>query len=184
MPDNNQGYTGKVIKKLLPESMNGKAYTKGPINIQWIVIHNMGYNNKDGSYTGGTNSGSYSWFSQGAGGHNTSAHYLVDDKEIWQILEDKWKGHHAGSPKKGHYAGDRGCSNSNSIGIEMADADKVDKPKALELTIELARFLCKKYNVPVDNVVQHNDVTGKDCPEWIRNYNKWGYIKQEIKIRN
>ena len=184
MPDNNQGYTGKVIKKLLPESMNGKAYTKGPINIQWIVIHNMGYNNKDGSYTGGTNSGSYSWFSQGAGGHNTSAHYLVDDKEIWQILEDKWKGHHAGSPKKGHYAGDRGCSNSNSIGIEMADADKVDKPKALELTIELARFLCKKYNVPVDNVVQHNDVTGKDCPAWIRNNNKWGYIKQEIKRRN
>ena len=183
MPDNNQEYVGKVIKKLLPENMNGKAYSKGPINIQWIVIHNMGGIEK-GVYKGGNNEGSYSWWAQGAGGANTSAHYCVNDKEIWQTLEDNWKGHHAGSPKKGQYAADRGCSNSNSIGIEMADADKVDKNKALELTIELARFLCKKYNIPVDNVVQHYDVSGKNCPQWIRNNNKWDYLKKEIKRRN
>ena len=175
MPDNNNEYTGKVIKKLLPSNIAGKSYTKGPINIQWIVIHNMG---------GGTNSGSYSWWAQGAGGANTSAHYCVDDKEIWQTLEDNWKGIHCGPVRKGNYAADRGCSNSNSIGIEIADHDKVDKNKAVELAIELTRFLCKKYNVPVDNVVQHNDVSGKDCPQWIRNNNKWNYFKSEVKRRN
>ena len=183
MPDNSQEYTGKVIKKLLPESMNGKAYSKGPINIQWIVIHNMG-GIENGVYKGGNNESAYSWWAQGAGGANTSAHYCVNDKEIWQTLEDNWKGHHAGKPISGNYAADRGCSNSNSIGIEMADADSVDKEKALELTIELTRFLCKKYNVPVDNVVQHNHVSGKNCPQWIRNNNKWDYLKKEVKRRN
>lgn len=183
MPDNIE-YTGKVIKKLLPDSIAGKSYFKNNINVEWIVIHNMGGKNNKGVYEGGTNSGSYSWWSQGAGGANTSAHYCVDDKEIWQTLEDKWKGIHCGPVRKGNYAADRGCSNSNSIGIEVADHDSVDKNKAVELAIELARYLCKKYNVPIDNVVQHNHVSGKDCPQWIRNNNKWDYMKSEIKRRN
>lgn len=183
MPDNIE-YTGKVIKKLLPDSIAGKSYFKSNINVEWIVIHNMGGKNNKGVYEGGTNAGSYSWWSQGAGGANISAHYCVDDKEIWQTLEDKWKAIHCGPVRKGNYAADRGCSNSNSIGIEIADHDSIDKNKAVELGIELARYLCKKYNVPIDNVVQHNHVSGKDCPQWIRNNNKWDYIKSEIKRRN
>ena len=184
MPNNNNEYVGKVIKKLLPDKLAGKSYYKNSINIQWIVIHNMGGKNERGVYQGGTNEGSYNWWAQGSGGANTSAHYCVDDKEIWQCLEDNWKGIHCGPVRKGNYAADRGCSNSNSIGIEIADHDKVDKNKAVELAIELTRFLCKKYNVPVDNVVQHNDVSGKDCPQWIRNNNKWNYFKSEVKRRN
>ena len=174
MPNSTE-YTGKVIKKLLPDNIAGKSYKKSNNNIQWIIIHNMG---------GGTNSGSYSWWAKGAGGANTSAHYCVDDKEIWQTLEDKWTGHHAGSPKKGYYGADRGASNSNSIGIEVADHASVDKDKAVELTIELTRYLCKKYSISVDNVIQHYDVSGKNCPEWIRANNKWNYIKKEVKDRN
>ena len=171
----NKEYTGKVVKKLLPDNMAGKAYKKSNNTIQWIVIHNMG---------GGTNQGSWSWWAKGAGGQNTSAHYCVDDKEILQCLEDKWTGHHAGSPRKGYYGGDRGASNNNSIGIEVADHAKVDKNKAVELAIELTRYLCKKYGVPVSNVIQHYDVSGKNCPEWIRANNKWDYFKQQVKIRN
>lgn len=184
MPGNtNSEYTGKVIKKLLPDSLNGKAYKKSNNNIQWIVIHNMG-GKENGVYKGGKNSSAYNWWSQGAGGANTSAHYCVDDKEIWQTLEDKWTGHHAGKPKKGMYGADRGASNSNSIGIEVADHSSIDKNKAVELTIELTRYLVKKYGLSVDNVIQHYDVSGKDCPQWIRNNNRWDYIKQQIKIRN
>ena len=184
MPNNNTvEYTGKVIKKILPDKLAGKSYYKNNINIQWIVIHNMGYK-ENGVYKGGTNEGSYNWWAQGSGGANTSAHYCVDEKEIWQCLEDNWKANHCGPVRKGNYAADRGCSNSNSIGIEIADHDKTDKNKAIELAIELARFLCKKYNVPVDNVVQHNHISGKDCPKWIRDNNKWDYIKSEIKRRN
>lgn len=184
MPENNTvEYTGKVIKKLLPDSMNGKAYKKANQNIQWIVIHNMG-GKENGVYKGGTNAGSYEWWAKGAGGANTSAHYCVDDKEIWQTLEDNWKGHHTGSPKKGYYGADRGANNSNSIGIEVSDHTSVDKNKAIELTIELARYLVKKYSLSIDNVIQHYDISGKDCPQWIRNNNKWEYIKQQIKLRN
>ena len=176
MPDNkDKEYTGKVIKKLLPDRLNGKSYKKANNNIQWIVIHNMG---------NGTNQGSYNHWVQGAGGANTSAHYCVDDKEIWQTLEDKWTGHHAGRPKKGQYGADRGASNNNSIGIEVADHSSVNKNKAVELAIELARYLVKKYSLSVDNVIQHFDVSGKDCPQWIRANNKWNYMKQQIKLRN
>lgn len=166
-------YTGKVVKKLLPDSVAGRSYKKTNNTIQWIVIHNMG---------GGTNPGSWSHFAGGSKG--TSAHYCVDDKEILQCLEDKWTGHHAGTPKKGYYGADRGASNNNSIGIEIADHSSVDKNKAVELSIELTRYLCKKYNIPVSNVIQHYDVSGKNCPEWIRANNKWDYFKQQVKIRN
>lgn len=183
-PESTDEFKAKVIKKLLPDSLAGKSYFKSNINVEWIVIHNMGGKNEKGVYEGGTNSGSWEWWSKGAGGANTSAHYCVDDKEIWQTLEDKWKAHHCGPVRKGNYAADRGCSNSNSIGIEIADHKDVNKEAAVELGIEIARYLCKKYNVPIDNVVQHNHVSGKDCPQWIRNNGKWDYIKTEIKRRN
>lgn len=175
MPDNKKEYTGSVKKKLLPDSMAGKCYYKSNQKVQWIVIHNMG---------GGTNSGSWDWWAKGAGGANTSAHYCVDDKEIWQTLEDGWKGVHCGPVRKGHYGADRGASNSNSIGIEIADHKSIDKNKAMELAIELARYLVKKYSLSVDNVIQHFDVSGKNCPEWIRANNKWDYFKQQVKLRN
>lgn len=47
-----QEYTGKVIKKLLPDSIAGKSYSKTNQTPLWIVIHNMG---------NGTNQGSYDW---------------------------------------------------------------------------------------------------------------------------
>lgn len=183
MPDNKKEYTGSVKKKLLPDSMAGKCYYKTNQKVQWIVIHNMGGMEK-GVYKGGTNQGSWDWWSKGAGGNNTSAHYCVDDKEIWQCLEDNWKGVHCGPVRKGHYGADRGASNSNSIGIEIADHNKIDKNKSMELAIELARYLVKKYNLSVDNVIQHYDVSGKDCPNWIRANNKWNYFKQQVKTRN
>ena len=51
MPNNNNEYVGKVIKKLLPDKLAGKSYYKNSINIQWIVIHNMG-GKENGVYKG------------------------------------------------------------------------------------------------------------------------------------
>ncbi len=172
----NQEYTGKVERKLLPDKLAGKSYKKNNMKVEWIVIHN----------TGGANtvSSPYNHFAQGAGGANTATQYAVDDTTILQMLEDNWSCSHCGPVRKGNYGADRGASNSNSIGIEVCDGPKCDKNKAVELTIELARYLCKKHSVPVDNVIQHNHVSGKDCPQWIRANNKWDYIKKEIKRRN
>lgn len=172
----NQEYTGKVERKILPSNLSGKSYKKANMKVEWIVIHN----------TGGANtvSSPYNHFAGGADGKYTATHYAVDDKTVLQMLEDNWSCSHCGPVRKGNYGADRGASNSNSIGIEVCDGPSCDKNKAVELAIELARYLCKKHSVSYDNVIQHNDVSGKNCPEWIRNNNKWDYIKKEIKRRN
>lgn len=173
-------HIASIKKELMPASLEGKSYSKKDSANSWIVIHNTG-----GSSTAKSTA---NHFFNGAVVEGkkvyTSAHYCVDDKEIYQILENTWKGHHAGNPKSGMYGADRGASNNNSIGIEMCDGAKCDKEKAVEIVIELARYLCRELKIPVDNVIQHYDVSGKDCPQWIRNNNKWNYIKTEIKRRN
>ena len=55
---NQQEYTGKVEKKLLPDSLAGKSYKKNNMKVEWIVIHNTDGANKVSS--------PYNHFSQGA----------------------------------------------------------------------------------------------------------------------
>lgn len=168
MPSN---FEAAIKIKLMSDSLAGKSYKKVNNAKNFIVIHNMA----------GTSAGSLSYWNSGAGGKHTSAHYCVDDKEIWQTLEDKWVAHHCGSATGP--AGKRGCNNQTSIGIEIADT-KCDQRKAVELGIELARFLVKKYNIPYDNVVSHKEVSSTDCPKWIYDNNLWDYFKKEVKRRN
>lgn len=164
-------YDITVKKKLMSESVAGKSYKKTDNAKTFIVIHNMA----------GTSAGSLSHWNSGAGGANTSAHYCVDDKEIWQVLEDKWVAHHCGAATGP--AGKRGCNNQTSIGIEIADM-KCDQKKAVENAIELARFLITKYNLPYSNLVSHREVSSTDCPKWIYDNKLWDYFKSEVKKRN
>ena len=73
------------IKYLMPESLNGKSYMSTPQTNTWIVIHNT---------AGGTAKSNADYFRNGAEGRNVSTHYVLDHKEIYQLLEDNWKGIH------------------------------------------------------------------------------------------
>jgi beta-lactamase superfamily II metal-dependent hydrolase/N-acetylmuramoyl-L-alanine amidase CwlA/3D (Asp-Asp-Asp) domain-containing protein len=171
---------------------------KGAITPQYIVIHNT---------AGGTASSNADWFCSGAGGSGNCTQFITDDKEIYQIMPPTQKAQHIQGSNTG---GGKGCSswsntlapalsqcgatNSNSIGIEVADAynpstnsydnSKVDMAKAVELTIELTRYLMKQYNIPIDNVVRHGDTHNKDCPMRIMQLNLWPYFKEQCQKRN
>lgn len=64
--------------------------------------------------------------------------------------------------------------NENSVSIEMSvysggaiyanERGWYLTDETLEATIELTKYLMKKYNIPVSNVIRHYDVTGKLCP--------------------
>ena len=116
----------QVTKKLLSSSLNGSHYSSTSQTQQWIVIHNTG---------GGTASSAYNWFNNPSNTAKTSAHYCVDDTQIIQCLEDNWQGHHTRGDGAKYYdkyrpSNSGGCSNSNSIGIEVADwGGKYDKAK-------------------------------------------------------
>lgn len=160
-----------IKKKLMTDSLAGISYKKVNNKKTFIVIHNMC----------GTSSSSLNYWNSGSNGYHTSAHYCVDDKEIWQTLEDQWIGHHCGKPSGP--AGQRGCSNDTSIGIEIADTN-CDQRKAISYAMELTRYLMQKYNIPIDNVVAHREVSlATDCPLWLWTNYGWNNFKNELKRR-
>ena len=103
-----------------------------------------------------------------------SAHYCVDDTSIWQCVLDEDIAWHCGDSGIGIEKGL--CTNSNSIGIEVRpykmnsssmlakDKDWYFHEKTIINTIELIQLLMKKYNIPIENIVRHYDVTSKLCP--------------------
>jgi hypothetical protein len=76
------------------------------------------------------------------------------------------------------------CTNTNSISIELCDTVKDGSYNVSERTlnnaIELTRNLMKKYNIPIENVIRHFDVTGKGCPAYYVDNAKWNMVKAMI----
>ena len=142
--------------------------------IKYIVIH---YTANDGD----TDEGNAKYFSQP--NKNASAHYFVDEDSITLSVEEKNTAWHCGAAKYNH----KYCRNNNSIGIEMCSKkDKNGKYYINELTIkntiELTKNLIKKYNISINNVLRHYDVTGKICPEpFVRDEKQWNRFKQLLE---
>ena len=174
----------QVTKKLLSSSLDGSHYSSKSQTQLWIVIHNTG---------GGTASSAYNWFNNPSNPYDTSAHYCVDDTQIIQCLEDNWKGHHAGGSgvkynDKYRPSNSEECTNSNSIGIEVADwggsYTSEQFSKAVENAIDLTISLMQKHNIDVNHVIRHGDTQNKDCPYYINTKeNKWGYFKEQLANR-
>lgn len=110
-----------------------------------------------------------------------SAHYFVDENEIWQVVKEGDSSWHCGTNGK-YY---NNCRNSNSIGIEMCcynNNGKLDiSEKVIQKTIELTKELMNKYNIPVENVIRHYDVTHKICPApFVNSPNRWNEFKNNL----
>lgn len=149
----------------------------------YIVIHNSG---------GKTLQQSYDTYvkNQAEGGKGASVHYLVDDKQIVQLLKDDWGAKH--TKGDGHYSKweevvkPGTCTNSNSIAIVVSDNASVDHDKAIDLTIDLIRYLVKKLNITTikKRVLRNGDTQDVYSPKKIEDQNKWTYILNEIEKRN
>ena len=118
---------------------------------------------------------------------NASANYFVDDNEIYRVVKDSDRAWHCGGKLKqgdgGSYYGK--CINSNSIGIEMCcynNNGSLDvSEKTIANTIDLVKKLMAKYNIPVENVIRHYDVTGKACPKYyVENEAAWEQFKSDL----
>ena len=112
-----------------------------------------------------------------------SAHYFVGHKgEVWQCVNDEDIAWHVGATRYKHPY----CRNDNSIGIEMCCRKKADgtwyfEEATVKATIELAKELMKKHNIPIGNVIRHYDVTGKNCPEpYVRDTAAWNAFKASV----
>ena len=163
-----------VINKLLTTVNYSKGNGK---QNKYIVIH----------YVGATGSAEANCKYFQSVYRGASAHYFVGHQgEIWQCVEDKNIAWHCGANKYKHSY----CRNNNSIGVEMCCRRKSDgtwyfDDATVTATIELVRELMAKYNIPVENVIRHYDVTGKICPEpYVSNSGSWKTFKKNLTKEN
>lgn len=158
----------QITKKLIKYNYSGIN------NPKYIVIHETG--NTD---VGADAERHYKYFNGGYRG--ASAHYVVDDKQVIQLVEHNVQSWHNG--KK--YISNPNvpeCNNSNSIGIEICVNQDGDYSKAVANAVELTKKLMKDLNIPVDRVIRHYDSCGKQCPtNMIREPKLWTDFKKAIQ---
>ena len=111
---------------------------------------------------------------------NGSADWIVDDELIvcynddpnrycWAVGDDSRR-----NSKGGRLYGL--ARNKNTVSIEICNGSRSGKVEsannpdlyftdaAVQNALELAAYLMKKYNIPIENVVRHYDISGKFCP--------------------
>lgn len=138
-------------------------------DIKYIVIHYTGNKND----TAKNNADYFNGGNRGA-----SAHYFVDDNEIYQVVEDFNGAWHVGDGKNKY-----GINNRNSIGIEMCGTDNGNiSENTVQNTLELTKYLMKKYEVDKDHVVRHYDASRKTCPSAFssNNWSRWWNFKERL----
>lgn len=111
---------------------------------------------------------------------DASAHYFVDENSIYQCVKDSDVAWHCGANSYKHPY----CRNSNSIGVELCSRKTNNyyfKDETVTNAIMLVKYLMKKYNIPIENVIRHYDVTGKICPEpFVRDTKAWQNFKARL----
>lgn len=141
--------------------------------VEYIVFHYTG-NNKDSAW------GNANYFQ--SANRDASAHYFVDDEEIYQSVDLCDTAWHCGAYTYYHAS----CRNSNSIGIEMCCSGKYKvSATTKENSAQLGAALCKYLGITdVDKyVVRHYDVSHKKCPAQMSGANnaEWKAFKERIK---
>lgn len=122
-----------------------------------------------------------------------SAHYFVDDTTVWRSVPDLKVAWSVGGSKYANADKTGGgimygiITNTNSLSIEMCDTIRNGVYQASEATLAnaaaLGRELMEKYGIPIENVYRHFDVTGKHCPSYLVNAQKWAEFKKRLEVK-
>lgn len=147
-------------------------------SIKYIVVH---YTANDGD----SDEGNGNYF-KGAN-RNASAHVFVDDDSCTQSVPDDYVAWSVGGNKYPNTNGGKfygKATNANTLNLEMCDSKKNGvyeaTPQTQENAITIIREWMKKYNIPIDRVIRHYDVTGKQCPAYFVDEKKWAEFKNKI----
>ena len=146
--------------------------------VKYLVIHYVGAEGDAGA------NAKYYGTTPGIG---ASAHYFVGhapQAEVWASVAEDCVASHCGR-SDGRYRHPE-CRNANSIGIEMCCHRRPDgtwyfDDETVDATVELARDIMGRYGIPVENVVRHYDVTGKNCPApYVNDPGAWEKFKARL----
>ena len=160
------------VKTILANRKNygGKRTQK----VQFLVMHYTGVD-------GDSAESNANYFKQ-ALNPVASAHYFVDDDSIVRSVPEEYVAYHCGAQVYYHPK----CRNANSIGIELCDTRRNGVLAPTEQTLrnaaELVDSLMEKYDIPIENVIMHYDVTHKLCPAyWVKDRSGFERFKKMVK---
>jgi len=153
----NQAGEIPIITDILPEDSAGR--TAQQRHIRYLVIHETG-NAKQGADAEAHNEYLHSKEQKNIA---LSWHYTVDDHCIYHHLPDDETAYHAGE-RKGNLYG---------IGIEICVNKDGNYAQAVENAAQLCACLLYAYDLRLEDVKQHYDFSGKNCPEQLRKGDGW-----------
>jgi len=171
----------KIRKALLPKNEYSRPGTKLK-SINGIVIHWT-------ANPGGTADNHVSYFNHLAlqnpdddtPDRYAGAHYFVDiSGEVVQLVPDDERAYHVGAKtykpealKKFKTTYPNNCL----IGIELCHPDSTGKftEETLKSTRQLILKLMSDYDLLLEDVVRHYDITGKNCPKY--------FVENEIEYK-
>ena len=141
-------------------------------NIKYIVIHYTGTNADADDIVNSYN--------RGTSDREASADFFIGfDGKIYQYnvdIENRYSWAVGGLKKEDSEGGTLHgvVTNNNSVSIELTTFNDGEKWNFEEKTIksskELVKYLMNKYDIAIDSVIRHYDVSGKLCPDvegWI-----------------
>ncbi len=142
---------------------DSQNYRKGRRRaIAYLVVHYVGA-------TGSAQANAAYFHTHHAASLNASAHFFVghanEGGAVYQSVDVADTAWHCGAKTYRHPL----CRNDNSIGVELcchkdaAGAWYFD-PETVTAAQALCRRLMVQYHIPLDHVLRHFDVTGKNCP--------------------
>ena len=157
-------------------SNSGNYTNKSSRDVKYVVMHYTG--NDDDS---ALNNAKY--FHNGK--RSASAHFFVDETNIYQSVELRDQAWHCGTSLGYKTA----CRNSNSFGIEMCTSGNYNINKKTQInTAYLCAELCKMIGITASTVdtyvLRHYDVgkNNKSCPaQFVKNPDQWKQFKTWVK---
>lgn len=150
-----------IRKSLMPVGRSRPATKRS--GLLGVTIHNTG------NYSIGANAEMHRRYQHGSGADNyTSYHYVVDDKEIIQLIPEDEISWHAGD-------GATGKGNTQTISIEICVNRDGDIRKATDNAVWLTADILWRNKIPHGRIYQHYDWNKKNCPMEIRRGNPYTF---------
>lgn len=151
----------------IPKGTKETKFSRRPgykLDWRFVTIHNTG--NPTSKATG-----ERGWLENPQNMRVASFHLVVDDSMVIECIPLNEVAWHAGTSQ----------GNFGSIGIEICESGDYDR--AMHNAVELTAALLLSKNLSVNDLRQHHDWSGKDCPWKIRHgHNGWTWERFKLMV--
>lgn len=152
---------------------DARARPAGKRDILYIVVHET-----DNQAKGADAEAHNRFIHENGQTEPLSWHYTVDDHEIYHHLPDTEPAFHAADQSR------EDGGNRCGIGVEMCVNEDGDFEKTLQNAAKLIAWLLKEHQLKIEDVMKHQDFSGKICPNRLITEDRWeeflGMVRNEM----